>query len=68
MAAESKEPIDAAEVAKHTTREEGVWVIVHGQVYDVTEWLDEHPGGSKIILKVSGGHLLLHRFRPIFGI
>ncbi|KAG6902768.1 hypothetical protein C0995_011916 [Termitomyces sp. Mi166 len=25
-----------------------------GQVYDVTEFLDDHPGGSKIILKYAG--------------
>ncbi|KAF9777861.1 FMN-dependent dehydrogenase-domain-containing protein [Thelephora terrestris] len=41
------------EVAKHNTRE-SCWIIVHGNVYDVTEFLDDHPGGSKIILKYAG--------------
>ncbi|EAU91264.2 cytochrome b2 [Coprinopsis cinerea okayama7 len=41
------------EVAKHNTRE-SCWIVVHGKVYDVTEFLDEHPGGSKIILKYAG--------------
>lgn len=54
MSIDNKPEVDAAEVAKHTTRETGVWVIIHDKVYDVTEWLDEHPGGSKIILKYAG--------------
>ncbi|KAH9944576.1 glyoxylate dehydrogenase [Amylocystis lapponica] len=41
------------EVAKHASRE-SCWIIVHGKVYDVTEFLDEHPGGSRIILKYAG--------------
>ncbi|KAH9955030.1 FMN-dependent dehydrogenase-domain-containing protein [Russula dissimulans] len=40
-------------VAQHNSRE-SCWIIVHGKVYDVTEFLDEHPGGSKIILKYAG--------------
>ncbi|GJN67121.1 cytochrome b2, mitochondrial precursor [Purpureocillium lilacinum] len=30
------------------------WVIIHGKAYDVTEFLPEHPGGQKIILKYAG--------------
>lgn len=41
------------EVAKHNSNE-SCWVIVHGRAYDVTEFLPEHPGGSKIILKYAG--------------
>ncbi|EKM53383.1 uncharacterized protein PHACADRAFT_259730 [Phanerochaete carnosa HHB-10118-sp] len=41
------------EVAKHNSRE-SCWIIVHGKVYDVTDFLDEHPGGSRIILKYAG--------------
>lgn len=32
--------------------DESAWVVVDGSVYDVTEFLDEHPGGKKILLKV----------------
>ncbi|KAF7356759.1 hypothetical protein MVEN_01010900 [Mycena venus] len=31
------------------------WVIIKNHVYDVTDFLQEHPGGSKIILKYAGG-------------
>ncbi|KAJ7098803.1 FMN-dependent dehydrogenase-domain-containing protein [Mycena belliarum] len=47
------EPISGKTVALHNNRE-SCWIIVHGKVYDVTEFLDEHPGGSKIILKYAG--------------
>ncbi|KAI1176665.1 FMN-dependent dehydrogenase [Nemania sp. FL0916] len=43
----------AEEVAKHTTPE-SCWVVLYGNVYDVTEFLPSHPGGSKIILQLSG--------------
>ncbi|KAG6850869.1 hypothetical protein H0H93_007487 [Arthromyces matolae] len=42
--------LTGSEVAQHSSRD-SCWIIVHGQVYDVTDFLDEHPGGSKIILK-----------------
>ncbi|KAI0663920.1 glyoxylate dehydrogenase [Cubamyces menziesii] len=45
--------LTASEVAAHASRE-SCWIIVHGKVYDVTDFLDEHPGGSKIILKYAG--------------
>ncbi|OCF30695.1 L-lactate dehydrogenase (cytochrome) [Kwoniella heveanensis BCC8398] len=32
----------------------GVWIVVHGKVYDVTDFLDEHPGGAEIILRYAG--------------
>ncbi|KAK1960893.1 hypothetical protein LY78DRAFT_589914, partial [Colletotrichum sublineola] len=27
------------------------WVVVHGQVWDVTNFLDKHPGGVKLIIQ-----------------
>ncbi|KAJ5902822.1 hypothetical protein N7495_003350 [Penicillium taxi] len=44
---------DAAEVAKHNTPD-SCWVILYGKVYDVTDFLSNHPGGAKIILKLAG--------------
>ena len=45
--------IDLEEVKKHTTEKSG-WLVVHGNVYDVTEFLEEHPGGYDIILTSTG--------------
>lgn len=40
-------------VAKHTSPD-SCWVVLHGNVYDVTDFLPEHPGGSRIILQLAG--------------
>merc|ERR1740138_529585 len=42
-----------AEVAKHTTKSD-CWVVVSGQVLDVTKFLGEHPGGELAILTFAG--------------
>ncbi|QRW16182.1 FMN-dependent alpha-hydroxy acid dehydrogenase [Rhizoctonia solani] len=41
------------EVATHNTSE-SCWIIVSGKVYDVTEFISEHPGGSAVLLKHAG--------------
>ncbi|KAI0263845.1 FMN-dependent dehydrogenase-domain-containing protein [Gloeopeniophorella convolvens] len=53
MSAPARAPVSGKTVAQHNSRE-SCWIIVHGNVYDVTDFLDEHPGGSKIILKYAG--------------
>lgn len=40
-------------MAKHNTPD-SCWVILYGNVYDVTDFLSSHPGGSKIILQLAG--------------
>ncbi|KAH8798451.1 putative cytochrome b2, mitochondrial precursor (L-lactate ferricytochrome C oxidoreductase) [Flagelloscypha sp. PMI_526] len=49
--AEALIPFD--EVSKHNTRDD-CWVIIQGRVYDVTDFLDLHPGGTAVILKLAG--------------
>lgn len=46
------------EVQKHTTVENGVWVVINGNVYDLTDFLARHPGGAKIIMKYAGKNAL----------
>ena len=41
------------DVAKHSSADD-CWVIIHGRAYDVTEFMPEHPGGPKIIMKFAG--------------
>lgn len=41
------------DVRKHNTKED-CWVIVDGKVYDVTSWIERHPGGELLILDVAG--------------
>ncbi|CAK5272099.1 unnamed protein product [Mycena citricolor] len=51
MSASSTIPLSV--IAQHNSRE-SCWIIVHGKVYDITDFLDEHPGGSRIILRYAG--------------
>ncbi len=43
----------AEEVAKHNKKDD-CWVIIDGQVLDVTAFLPDHPGGEKAILLYAG--------------
>ncbi|KAK5278216.1 hypothetical protein LTR40_009435, partial [Exophiala xenobiotica] len=45
--------IDFAEVQKHKSKS-SCWVILYGNVWDVTDFLSSHPGGANIILKLAG--------------
>merc|ERR1719163_429578 len=45
--------IPMEEVAKHTTKTDS-WVVVSGQVLDVTSFLSQHPGGELAILTFAG--------------
>jgi cytochrome b involved in lipid metabolism len=36
------------EVAKHNTTED-CWVVIHGRVFDLTKFLQEHPGGITFV-------------------
>ncbi|MHB1952618.1 MAG: cytochrome b5-like heme/steroid binding domain-containing protein [Sulfobacillus sp.] len=42
-----------SEVAKHNQRED-CWVVVNNEVYDMTKFLNEHPGGASAIMKRAG--------------
>jgi len=41
------------EVAKHNA-EGDCWLIIHGAVCDVTDWMQDHPGGGAPLLKKAG--------------
>lgn len=41
-------------MASHNTAESGLYIIIDNGVYDVTNFVDEHPGGAKILKRVAG--------------
>lgn len=45
---------DKEEVAKHRTKDTRVWVTYKDGVYDVTEWVDQHPGGATRLMMAAG--------------
>lgn len=44
------------EIKKHN-QENDAWVSYQGNVYNISEFIDKHPGGKDKILKSAGGHL-----------
>lgn len=61
MSEENKElkEFNTEDVSKHTS-EDDCWMIIGNEVnggakvYDVTHYLDDHPGGAEVMLDVSG--------------
>lgn len=45
--------ITLEEVKRHNTRD-NVWFVIHNKVYDVTKFMDEHPGGEEVLLEQAG--------------
>lgn len=46
-----------AEVAQHTTVKTGVWTTFGSGVYDITGFINNHPGGSDKLVLAAGGRL-----------
>ncbi|KAL1983262.1 hypothetical protein VTN96DRAFT_360 [Rasamsonia emersonii] len=46
-------PLTRAEVAKHN-KPDDCWCIIDHRVYDLTDFLDAHPGGSVVLAQVAG--------------
>jgi cytochrome b involved in lipid metabolism len=42
-----------AQVAQHN-KEDDIWMIIHGKVYDVVNFLEDHPGGPEILHQHAG--------------
>ncbi|KAL5467686.1 hypothetical protein EMCRGX_G031949 [Ephydatia muelleri] len=42
------------EQIKEHNHSKSLWVVVHDNVYDVTKFLEEHPGGEEVMLEQAG--------------
>ncbi|KAG6787372.1 cytochrome b5 [Populus alba x Populus x berolinensis] len=42
-----------AEVSAHNSPKD-CWLVVEGRVYDVTKFLEDHPGGDEVLLSATG--------------
>ncbi|XP_015079769.1 cytochrome b5-like [Solanum pennellii] len=42
-----------AEVSQHNNAKD-CWLIISGKVYDVTKFLEDHPGGDDVLLSATG--------------
>ncbi|PKA55949.1 Cytochrome B5 isoform D [Apostasia shenzhenica] len=41
-----------SDVSLHTSKND-CWLIIHGKVYDVSAFLDDHPGGDHVLLRTA---------------
>lgn len=48
------EQFTTKQVAEHNTVEKGLYIIVDKDVYKLDSFVDEHPGGAKILKRVGG--------------
>ena len=56
--------ITREELARHNTRED-CWMSIEGMVYDVTPYIQYHPGGDKILLgKGKDATALYKKYHP----
>jgi cytochrome b involved in lipid metabolism len=66
-------PVYDSEFVAHHNGEDGtrIWMTYGGVVYDVTDFIPNHPGGSEQIMKASGGvsdvctHVARNRWRAV---
>ena len=48
------------EVRDHAAKHEA-WIVLRGVVYDLIDFVDQHPGGSSVLHEYSGGTAKLDR-------
>ncbi|XP_078400617.1 cytochrome b5 type B [Cetorhinus maximus] len=46
--------ITMEEVKTHNSSK-STWLVIHDKVYDVTKFLEEHPGGEEVLFEQAGG-------------
>lgn len=53
MAEETVKLYTRKDVAAHNTNKDN-WFIIHNNIYDVTPFLNEHPGGEEVLIEQGG--------------
>ncbi|KAM8975373.1 sulfite oxidase, mitochondrial [Pelodytes ibericus] len=53
------------DVKKHASLADRVWVTYAGEVFDITEFVDMHPGGRRILMAAGGA---LEPFWALYGV
>ncbi|VVT54676.1 uncharacterized protein SAPINGB_P004195 [Magnusiomyces paraingens] len=45
--------ISTSEIEKHIEKDD-LWMVINGKVYDITPFVDEHPGGEEVLVDCGG--------------
>ncbi|KAK9478930.1 cytochrome b5-like heme/steroid binding domain-containing protein [Lipomyces japonicus] len=53
MSEEQPATLSFAQVKEHD-KVDDLWMVIHGKVYDVTKFVDEHPGGEEVLIDTAG--------------
>ncbi|KAF2716149.1 acyl-CoA dehydrogenase NM domain-like protein [Polychaeton citri CBS 116435] len=66
---QQKQPLTRAQVAEHSSPED-LWTIIDHKVYDLSEFIDAHPGGNVVLQQVAGtdsteAFFNLHRYEVL---
>ena len=40
---------------KENNNSKSCWLAIHNEVYDITKFLEDHPGGEEVLLEQAGG-------------
>lgn len=48
-----EDKLSAQEIASHRSTS-SCWIVVDSEAYDVTSYLNKHPGGAAVLLKQGG--------------
>ncbi|XP_024359923.1 cytochrome b5 [Physcomitrium patens] len=51
---EAKEVVFSAEEVQRHVSPGDCWIIVRGKVYDISTFMDDHPGGDDVLLQAAG--------------
>ncbi|GAB5590565.1 hypothetical protein Unana1_05465 [Umbelopsis nana] len=46
-------PLSLAQVSEHNQKKD-LYVAIHNKVYNITEFVEEHPGGEEVLLDEAG--------------
>lgn len=49
----AEKTITVEEVLKHNTRDD-LYIVVKDKVYDISKFLDAHPGGEEVLVDLAG--------------
>ncbi|KAI9367274.1 hypothetical protein BJX61DRAFT_529257 [Aspergillus egyptiacus] len=47
-------PTYTLEQVKAHCKPDDIWIVLHNKVYDVTKYLEDHPGGTAVLIEVAG--------------